>query len=81
MYGVERDVEEEGFALLLGGDDALRFGGDEVRDVAVLTNGLLIAMPVVHGEARRSVVDDGLRVVVDAPGVVTVLVHEALRHR
>ena len=81
VNGIERDVQEERLPFTLLGDDTLGFRGDKIGGIALLLDWLFIAVPVVHDETRRRVVRDHLVIVVDAPGVVTVLVHETLLHR
>ena len=77
VHGIERHVEEEGPILFLFGDDSFRLGGDQIRGVAFFPEGHFVAVPIINSEASRSVVLDGVGVVIDSPGVVTILVHEA----
>ncbi len=82
MNGVECDVHEERTVVFLtSGDDAFRLCREQVSRIAVFLNGLLIPMPVVNRKPGRSIVHDRLCEVVDAPGVVAVLMFEALAHR
>ena len=80
--GVEGNVEKERLLLLgcPGRDDALGLGGEEIGGIALFTQWFLVAVPVVDREAGRGIVDDGLGVIVDAPGVVAVLVQKPLTH-
>ena len=79
--GVEGDVVEERLVLRFPPDQIHRLLGDEISRVACFEHRLLIAMPVIDREDGGRVVRDGLVVVVDAPGVVAVLMIEALAHR
>ena len=81
VNGIERDVEEKRLLFTLLGDNTLGFGGDKVGGIALFLDWLFIAVPVVHDKTRRCVVRDHPVIVVDAPGVMAVLVHETLLHR
>ncbi len=81
VNGIERYVEEKRLLLTLFGDETLSFRGDKVGGIALLLDWLFISVPVVHDKTRRCVVRDHFVIIVDAPGVVAVLVHEALLHR
>lgn len=81
MHGIERHIHEERFIMALSRfDQAYGFIRDQLGRVALFIDGALIAMPVVNGIASRSIMHDCLGVVVDPPGVVAVLIVEALPH-
>ena len=81
MHRVESDVQEEGAVVLFAsGDHSFCFGSDQVGRVAFFPNGLLVAMPVVDRKTGGGVVNNGFGVVIDAPGVVTILMLKSLPH-
>ena len=55
--------------------------GDQVGGVSRLVNRLLITMPIINNKAGGRIVKDALVVVIDAPAVMPILMHEALTHR
>ena len=82
--GVEWHIQEKGLIILFlsaGSDVALGLGSEKVGRITFLLQGLLIAMPVVNGKARRGIMHNRLGVVIDSPSVMTILVIEALPHR
>ena len=70
VNGVERQVEEERFAAVVGFDEAGGLSGHQERRIAVLNNGAAIAVPV---QDRAPHVREGI----DRGGVVAVVVVKA----
>ena len=72
----EGDLEEKGPILTLGRNDPLRLGGDQISHIPLLLQWLLVPVPVIDGEMRRGMVQDHLARIIDAPGIMAVLVIE-----
>jgi hypothetical protein len=62
VNAVEGEVEEEGFALGVGLDEAAGFTGEEFGAVAFFFEGLVVVLPVVFAVALVGVVVDGAEV-------------------
>ena len=81
VNGVKGNIEEEGLFWVLFFQEAHHFGCDPICGIAFFLDGFLITVPIVDRQPCRRVVWDGVRVVVDPPAVVALLMIEPLGHR